>query len=236
MNTRYFGPIFGLALVLSIVACTATAETIPGSPTATNDAGRGTSVDDDETKDGGSSKSSSGSSGGSICEQLCEKGASASCAKQSTCVADCETELKQIPAGCKEQADAANECAIGRGTGWKCSSKGRPQVSGGCDDEAQALVDCVLNGGAGGGGGGNGSCGTLTSGSQTCDACVQQKCCSIQKACSDDAECVAILDCFNDCNDDACFTQCEQDHPSGVAKEQALYGCISGPKCGQACK
>ena len=51
-----------------------------------------------------------------------------------------------------------------------------------------------------------------------------------------DAECVAILSCFNDCNDNACFTQCEQDHPSGVAKEQAFYQCISGPKCGQACK
>jgi hypothetical protein len=239
---RLFGSVVLLGgVVLVGVACTSTTTTTAGEPGSSSGGatppssggggGGGTG--------GGSGAKDGGASGGTICERVCDKAAAANCPAQSTCVKDCEADLGKIPASCKEQADAANECAAERATSWKCSSKGRPQVDAGCDKESEALVSCVLGGGGGGGtdGGGGGSCGNLSSGNAQCDTCVNSKCCAEATACSNDPACTDILGCFStkNCADDACYTQCENAHPTGVQKEQAFYGCL-GSSCKTACQ
>ena len=65
MIARYFRPLAGLFFVSTIVACTATAETIPGSPSSTNGPGSAAGGgDDDESVDGGSSRNDDDDKGG----------------------------------------------------------------------------------------------------------------------------------------------------------------------------
>jgi hypothetical protein len=69
-----------------------------------------------------------------------------------------------------------------------------------------------------------------------CGTCLNTSCCDAWAACGGDDECIAIFDCTNTCNgDDACFTQCESDHPNGTANEQALLVCLAG-SCTTACQ
>ena len=170
---------------------------------------------------------------GTTCEKICAKAASANCSAQASCVSDCEADQAKIPAGCKAEADAVQECAATKATTFECSSKGKPIVKGACDTEGNALVQCVLNGGKKDAGGPT-DCGNLTSGSATCDTCVNAKCCAEAFACSNDAAGGDVLDCFSTCSDSACFSKCEADHPAGVAKEKAFYNCL-GTQCSAQC-
>lgn len=216
--------------LVAVAACTASVTSSPTDPAASGtDGGAG--------KDGGGGGAASdGASGGggSACERACAKSAGANCSAQASCVSDCEADLAKIPASCKDQADAAIECAGTKATAWKCDDKGKAVVTAGCDDETGALISCIVGGGQDAGGDG-GSCGTLTSGKAACDTCVNNNCCAQAAACSSDAECGAILQCFSSCNDDACYTKCENAHPSGVSHEQAFYTCL-GTSCKAACQ
>jgi hypothetical protein len=215
--------------VLAAAACTATASSSGGDPETSSGGTTPTGG-----KDGGGGADGS-TSGGSACERVCAKAKSASCSEQSTCVADCEADLANVPASCKAESDAAMECAATKATGFTCNSKGKA-VASGCDAESTALVQCILGGGKDAGtDSGPGSCGNLTSGNAACDTCVNQRCCAQAAACSNDAECGAILSCFSTCNDNACFTTCENKHPTGVAKEQAFYACL-GSSCKTQCQ
>lgn len=185
---------------------------------------------------GGGTKSDGGSSTepGTLCEKVCAKAASTSCSKQSTCVADCEADQKKIPDGCKTQAEDALECAATKATKFECSSSGKPLAKDGCETESKALVDCVLGGGKTDAGGPK-DCGNLSSGSAACDTCVNASCCTEAYACSNDVACGNILDCFSGCTTAACYTNCENTYPAGVAKEKAFYGCLDS-KCSSACQ
>lgn len=212
-------------------ACTATQTTIPLD---FGDAGSSTNPTDPKGSSGGTSGTSGGSSGGTAgttCEKICEKAASAKCSAQSTCVADCEADQKKIPAGCKAEADAVQECASKAST-FECNSKGKPVVKGACDTEGNALVQCVLGGGKPDAG--PKDCGTLKTGDATCDSCMESKCCSQLAACSADAACLDLLDCYGTCNDNACYAKCDADHPGGVPESKLVFSCMSG-SCSAQC-
>ncbi|MBX3189781.1 MAG: hypothetical protein KF819_22340 [Labilithrix sp.] len=212
-----------LSGLLGLVACSSTVV----RSVDLSDAGTSSTTDPNKPDDGGAK------SAGSTCEKICAKAASADCAKKSSCVADCEADLEKIPAGCKEEADAAQECAATNATAFKCSSSGKAIVEGGCDDEGMALLQCVTSGGKDSGA--PQGCGNISFGSAQCDACVTKNCCAQNAACSASSECLAILDCFEGCTSNACYTACENAHPTGKAAEQAFYGCIQ-PTCNSACQ
>lgn len=217
-------------LALGGAACTSTVRSIDlgGGDASPTDPALGAGTGAGTKTDGGSS-----TSGGTLCEQVCAKAASASCSKQSSCVADCEADQKKVPDGCKAQAEDALECAATKATKFECSSSGKPLAKDGCETESKALVDCVLGGGKTDAG--PKDCGNLSSGSAACDTCVNASCCAEAAACSGDAACTNILDCFSSCTNSACYTTCENANPTGVAKERAFYGCLDS-KCASACQ
>jgi len=62
-----------------------------------------------------------------------------------------------------------------------------------------------------------------------CFACEDEHCCETYAACEAGAECDALVECIRACPDagfDACKTQCEADHPAGVAGYGARIGCL----------
>ena len=198
-----------------------------------------------DAKSGSSSSSSntgSGSGGSGSCSDFCAKAASASCPEQSTCESDCQTQTSKVPSACSDAWDAVLACGASKGTFTSCDSNGKPKLTG-CDQETQDFITCLSSGGTGtgtgtkdaGGGTTGGSCGSLQTGNATCDSCMTAKCCSQGGACSNDSECLAILDCFGNCSSNSCYTTCENQHPSGVSDEQALYACMQS-SCATPCQ
>ncbi len=91
--------------------------------------------------------------------------------------------------------------------------------------------------GASGTSGTSGSSGTCTTEvpvfpmDQNCQKEVDNACCSYEKTCSDDLDCVAIVQCvYTSCalpRDANCIQQCAQDHPGGDADVGGLPGCTT---------
>lgn len=220
---------FGLGALgtASIVACSVT--TTSSGPDLGDGGGNGGSSQPTKADSG---TSGGGGGGGTSCERMCEKAASASCSKQSSCVSDCQKQLDSIPAACKDKGDALIECGATHATSFTCRSDGSASASG-CDAEGTALFSCLQNPGGGGGGdtdSGASSCGTIKVGSSAaCQACSDQNCCNEKAACTGNTECMAILDCFatKNCNDEACYQACEDQHPTGKSAELAMSTCIS---------
>ena len=76
-------------------------------------------------------------------------------------------------------------------------------------------------------------------GQQTCDQCTQSAtqgqgaCAAEVQACVNNADCSALLDCFNGCNGDAnCNGNCFGSHPAGAK----VYGGIGTCICDSGCK
>jgi hypothetical protein len=85
---------------------------------------------------------------------------------------------------------------------------------------------------------GYGSCSVQT-GSQACDACLQQGCCAQLSACQADPSCGAVDTCAAQCYQqyannpqigEQCEDQCYNQYPSGGQKLDAVYECMD-----QAC-
>ncbi len=77
------------------------------------------------------------------------------------------------------------------------------------------------------------SCG-LTSGNATCDACLDGSCCAPTTTCLADAECVALVRCYDGCADAACASACDAAHPAGTADANAVFTCVQ-TSCSAAC-
>lgn len=88
-------------------------------------------------------------------------------------------------------------------------------------------------GGGGGAGPGAASCG-LTSGDATCDACLDGSCCTATTACLGDADCVALVRCYDPCTDAACAAACDAAHPTGAGKLASVVSCVE-TSCTAAC-
>ncbi len=81
-------------------------------------------------------------------------------------------------------------------------------------------------------GGSNHSCGA---GSNACETCGDESCCSELQACADNASCQADIDCVAGCGSDtACINTCAADHSAGVADANALATCVNS-YCSEAC-
>jgi len=68
----------------------------------------------------------------------------------------------------------------------------------------------------------------------SCEACVDESCGQQWQACEQDAECVALDECGAACQDDACYEQCDQSHPTGVEPLMAFYQCLDA-QCADPC-
>ena len=73
----------------------------------------------------------------------------------------------------------------------------------------------------------------LGTGMPSCDSCISTSCCNEDQACGFDQDCIAFIDCVNNClpadggpPDSACESSCESTYPSGVSELGALDSCM----------
>lgn len=69
-------------------------------------------------------------------------------------------------------------------------------------------------------------------GSELCDRCLKERCCSPILACESDASCKVLLDCSQACilgssNVPECIERCLQQTPAGRDKYKAFEACIA---------
>jgi hypothetical protein len=77
----------------------------------------------------------------------------------------------------------------------------------------------------------------ISTGNATCDACLNQSCCSAIAACSSNAECSQLYSCLSQCQsgDDACSSDCIGAHDAGKPALQQVLACVDqscAGKCG----
>ena len=80
---------------------------------------------------------------------------------------------------------------------------------------------------------GGASCG-LSTGEATCDTCLDTSCCGQTTTCLGDADCVAVIGCYDTCSDSACAAACDAAHPAGSSELTAVITCAQS-SCGAAC-
>ena len=80
---------------------------------------------------------------------------------------------------------------------------------------------------------GPGSCG-LTSGVAMCDTCLDASCCGPTTACLGDADCVALIGCYDACTDGACAAACDAAHAAGSSKLTGVFTCAQ-TSCAATC-
>jgi hypothetical protein len=117
-----------------------------------------------------------------------------------------------------------------------------------------AITDCLTaalggsSGSSSGGSssGGSGSSGTgdasgactlsISSGSATCNACLERSCCAPDNACGRNSDCVAVMKCLGNCSssDSACASACVSAHATGASLLQSFVTCESS-SCSAAC-
>ncbi len=68
-------------------------------------------------------------------------------------------------------------------------------------------------------------------GSDSCEACLREKCCDVITDCDQDVKCGPLLQCTLGCmtgpDPGACIDQCKTDHPDGIDKYNAFDTCIA---------
>lgn len=90
----------------------------------------------------------------------------------------------------------------------------------------QFIADYIANGGGG---------------AQTCDQCAQSStsqggaCENAWNACTNDADCVALVQCLNNCGPQSCVDACVQNNPNGVDLYSATLQCICDSGCPSEC-
>lgn len=144
------------------------------------------------------------------------------CAACTACYDTCYCQTGN-PSACLAQ------CATGTGTGGATGSGGNVGTGG--------------SGGTGAGGGTGGSstgCPTpVSTGNQTCDACINGNCCSQAGSCFSQPACQSLASCLsqycsNASNVSTCFQQYCSQYGSGANAYNALSQCVAGA-CPGAC-
>ena len=81
------------------------------------------------------------------------------------------------------------------------------------------------------------SCGIISVGDESCDTCLVTECCRENATCSDDPNCIELLDCSSACKagDSACTDACAEAHPDGLTPLSNLGGCVR-EYCGSSCQ
>jgi len=116
------------------------------------------------------------------------------------------------------------------GASNKGGSAGNTTNTGGTTNEGGAAGSTNEGGAAGstaqGGAAGGGTCDPQTQVQSTeCNDCFGSACGTELKACQDDTNCMAILTCFGECQDNACYTKCATDTPDGQLLLFTWLGC-----------
>lgn len=74
---------------------------------------------------------------------------------------------------------------------------------------------------------GKGNAACAVTGDATCDACLEASCCAEVETCMQNAECVALEQCADECKgDQTCVKGCVTDHPNGKDDLLAVGQCI----------
>jgi hypothetical protein len=91
----------------------------------------------------------------------------------------------------------------------------------------------MATGGVATGGGFSGAAGTggssaceLDPDASPCSVCMADACCVELTACAE-TTCPELTSCIADCENDACFTVCEQAYPDGIEPLNVLFECAS---------
>jgi hypothetical protein len=183
---------------------------------------------------GGGSSGSGGGGGGtaddSLCGAVCQKLLGAKCpssnATQASCTSSCDQQTSLIPSECDQAWAAFLTCAADTGQA-ACASDGSADITG-CDNEQNAVKDCV-NGGSSTTGG---ACGGIVT-DPTCASCFNTNCCSSGTACAADQSCTSTIDCLQNCQDNSCADNCVSQYNS--QSFQAMVQCMSD-QCPTECQ
>jgi hypothetical protein len=91
-------------------------------------------------------------------------------------------------------------------------------------------------GSSSGGTSSGGTSGTGTGGASgdPCEACVESTCAAQLTACDDDPGCAALLDCLDQCNDEACGNACFTANPGAGPLLEAIDTCAE-QQCASTC-
>jgi hypothetical protein len=58
-----------------------------------------------------------------------------------------------------------------------------------------------------------------------CDTCLEANCDAEWQACEGSADCMALYDCYDGCQDEDCYYACEDQHPTGSGLAYAFWDC-----------
>ncbi len=115
-----------------------------------------------------------------------------------------------------------------------CSSHDHPTQIGDCTGSANVCLGGKIGSGSGSSAEG-GACGTLTFVNASCQACVETSCCAVDGLCSQNQDCVSLVECRAICTTQSCADDCNAKRPAGVGDLQVLEECLSS-SCGIPCK
>lgn len=210
MNFRHFTTV---ATLLLLAGCASE----DGEPNggALGSGGQGTSGDGGGV--GGSSSSSGGSSSGGVAGgggDACEVCADAKCGAQlDACEADAAcVALAMCLEQCADEA-CATQC-------FATNAAGQANL-----DAADACVvaQCPIE------------CGEASEPTpDPCESCVDTKCQSQIDACLANAQCSGLWGCYDQCQDDACWTQCDSQFAAGLPLSDAVDTCVE-TQCASEC-
>jgi hypothetical protein len=136
---------------------------------------------------------------------------------------------------------AGDEVGDNEGAGGTTSSGGSTKASSGGNSVASSSVasssnvasstavsSTVVSSSSGG-----------TCDSGNCDTCQQcalnGPCSGAVNACFADPECYALIECLQDCFDDACFNACASAHSAGLPLYDAVGICVICDQCSLSC-
>jgi len=181
---------------------------------------------------GCSSGSGSGSGDpGALCESTCQKIVAVGCPndEQSSCVAECQSELGKY-ASCSAEMGAALDCYASKvqmtcGSSGKAIAQKPPGVSTTqllqslCPVEVGAFSACI-------------AC-EPQPGDDATDTCLKQSCCTEAKAYFADPDYPSHMSCMDACYDTppACAQKCTAQYPSVGAKFEAITSCGLSHSC-----
>lgn len=149
----------------------------------------------------------------------------------AACSDDPSTGVSSGSGGAGGGATTSSSATTATGTGGSGGATTGTGGSGtGGDASGGAGTGGDATGGAGTGGGGTGGAGggaaCVSNGTQ-CGDCAHAQCTDAYCACADNPECVALLNCANQCPDEQCRTTCGENHKDGISDVFLLNDCAA---------
>lgn len=150
------------------------------------------------------------------------------CNANSECVA-----LSNCLKSCKSN-DCMQKCLMDHQDGYPYLQSLSSCAAQNCANECKEDKDKGTPDTGDNGGNTSGNTGGNTGGDNSCKTCMQTKCSSQLNQCAANPECVALIQCIDPCNDDACVQNCAQQHPNGVSDVNNIVQCVQ-TNCSAEC-